>query len=497
MVASIFILIVMGVALGWLGYLYVKSLKQLTHANEQAKQTESELQALQVADVKLRHELTQAQEQLHRISQDSVTKLLGWQLFEDRLTQAIKESDRYQLTMGVLFVDIDDFKVINDGLDYEVGDILLTEVAARLQTCIRQVDSISRFTKDTFVILLAQLSKPETAAVVATRILQALTPSFQIKGHELYITACIGIATFPTDGKDAPSLLRSGDHALHLAKEKGHHQYQFYQERMHERSQRELAIYTSLSRECILSEFVLYYQPMVNVKNKTLMGMDVLLNWQHSEFGTLASEELLSMVEKQRKANVVSEWLLRTACKQFLHWQSLGFTPPLLGIPLSIKQLENSHFIYRLQQVLQELQFKPELLLLEIREGHTELSFDVLEKAFNMLKYLGVKIAMDHFGTGLFSLRHLKNFAVSYLKLDPYLIEGIELENSQQAQALIKALLLLAESMSMQAVVQGIESEAQKIVLESLGYELMQGRLISQPLTEAEVVKQYAVTQPS
>lgn len=488
----IVIIVFMSIVILLLLYAYVRSMRQLAYRTRLADEAESELKKIQAADEKLSEALVATQAQLHRVSNDTVTHLLSWRLFEDRLAQAIKESERYQLTMGVLFIDIDDFKVINDALNYEVGDALLIQVAERLQTCIRQVDSISRFTKDTFVILLAQLSKPETAAVVAQRILQALAPAFLVNERELYITVGIGIAIFPSDGQNTQLLLRSGDHALHLAKERGNHVYQFYQEKMHERSQRELAIYTSLSKESILTEFVLYYQPIVKVEDNSVVCMDALLHWQHTEFGTLAADELLGMVEKQRKANVISEWWLRTACQQFKHWQSLGFHPHLLGIPLSLKQLENSHFVYRLQQVLQELQFKPDKLLLEVREGGAVVSFDALEKAFNMLNYLGVNIAIDHFGSGFISLKHLKNVAVRYLKLDPALVADIQSEGNQQALTLIKALGVLAESLSIQVIVEGVESEAQMTALKGLGFQLMQGPFFGVPLSIREVESQYA-----
>lgn len=466
--------------------------RQFTH---KLQTSESALHTLQAAHHALQQELSGMQNQIRQSSEDPITHLLGWQLFEDRLTQSIKESQRYQLSMGILFVDIDDFKVINDALSYEVGDALLFEVAQRLKTCIRQVDSISRFTKDTFVVLLTQLSKPEAAAVVAQRMLQILAQPFLIQEHELYITACVGIATYPADGQNTQTLLRSGDHALHLAKEKGTHLYQFYQERMHVRSQRELALYTSLSRESILTELVLYYQPVMNVEEETIFCMDALLHWQHSEFGLIKPQELFSLMEKQRKTNVIFEWLLRSACTQFLKWRSSGLNTALLGIPISVRELENSHFVYRLQQILQELQYKPEWILLEVREGQEASSFETMEKAFNMLKYLGVKIAIDHFGLGHFSLSHLKNFAIHYLKLDSSLIENIYPDGSQQTLALIKGLVFLAHSMSMRVIIQGVESEQQMTILKGLGCSLMQGQFLGGPLSEREVTSKITVTR--
>lgn len=468
--------------LGYALYLKIQAYRMQRYIN----QILSEWQHTHQEEARLQQELITLQDKTRHAFEDPITHLIGWQLFEDRLQQTIKESERYQLTMGVLFVDIDDFKVINDGLSYEVGDLLLAEVGKRLQGCIRQVDSISRFAKDTFVILLSQLSKPGTAAVVAQRMLQALDEPFQIKGQELCITACIGISIYPTDGDSVQLLLRSADHALHLAKEKGRHLYQFYQENLHTHSQRELYFYTGLNKEAIFQELVLYYQPIVNTKDQSIMCMDALLHWQHPVLGLIQPHELLHYAEKQRKANALSEWLLQHACRQFKHWRSLGFNPQLLGVPILITQLENSHFIYRISQILQEQEFKPEWLLFEIKGGACDLPQEALEKSLNMLKYLGVKIAIDDFGSSPFSFIHLKNFGVNYLKLDASVIKEINQDDAKTI-ALITAMMNLAQQLSLEVIIQGIESGEQISALKALSCVLMQGQFLAAPLSESEV----------
>jgi diguanylate cyclase (GGDEF)-like protein len=438
----------------------------------------------------LREENTLLQNKLRHSFEDTVTKLLGWQLFEDRLNQNLKESERYQLTMGVLFIDIDDFRMVNDGLNYETGDALLQQVGERLQSCIRQVDSVSRFSKDTFVILITQLAKPETAAIVAQRVLRALQEPFTVSGRELCITAGIGIAVYPNDGQDASTLLRNADHALHLAKAKGKQVYQFFQEKMHDKSQRELSLASSLNRENVFDEFALYFQPIMNVNTKAIMGMDAMLYWQHPELGLVAPTELSSYAEKQHKSNVVSEWLLRHACQQFMQWRTRGFLPEMLGITLSLKQLDNSHFIYRISQVLQELSFKPEWLVLEIYEN-APLVPATLEKAFNMLRYMGVKIAIDNFGSGTFSLCHLKDYPVDYIKLDKLFVENL---THARTIALIESIVELAKHLSMQVLVHGVDTQEQADQLQKLGCVLMQGKLYGEPLPEAEVINKMTVT---
>lgn len=493
MAALSFFIISILFIIGCLAFLFIKSRAKAKEAiNTDTDQ--SELIKLRESEHHLQEEVMMLKNKMHHMFEDPITKLLGWQLFEDRLNQSIKESGRYQLSLGVLFIDIDDFKVINNALGYEVGDALLKQIAERLQLSIRQVDSVSRFTKDTFVILLAQLSKPETVAIVAQRILQALAQVFQIQDHELYITAHIGIALYPADGLDSSSLLRNADHALHLAKGKGKHLYQFYQEQLHIDSQRELLLNMGLSHEAVFTEFLIYYQPIINISDESVICMDTLLFWKHPELGLINPTELFQFAEKQRKLNSITEWLLHNACRQYLYWRSVGFCPALLGMPITVKQLENSHFIYRISQILQEVEFNPEWLLLEIKDDCSQISFEVLEKAINMLKYMGVKVAIDHFGTTPFPLSHFKKLSIHYLKLAPSFIE--DLSTNEQTVALTKSIVFLAKTMSIELITQGVESDQQMQILKQLGCTLMQGHSLGQPLSEQEVtVKMVAPIQ--
>ncbi|TAK75583.1 MAG: EAL domain-containing protein, partial [Gammaproteobacteria bacterium] len=276
------------------------------------------------------------------------------------------------------------------------------------------------------------------------------------------------------------------------AKQKGKHLHNFYQEKLDSKGKREFMLCSGLNRETIFEELILYYQPVIQINTQTIICMDALVHWQHPELGLIRSAELFNYAERQRKLNTISEWLLQNACKQFLHWRSLGFSPALLGLPISIKQLENSHFIYRISHILQALEFKPEWLLLEIQGDPQQLEASVLEKAFNMLLFMGVKMAIDHFGAGALPLQYLENFTIHYLKLDATLIKDIHLNS--QAEALIKSLVFLTNELSMQLIVQGVESDQQRAILESLGCTLMQGHLLAEPLTEVEVVSKLVNT---
>ena len=242
----------------YLAYLYVKSGNYKMFDILEA--TRIQLVQSQQAELQLKEQIRLLEERLHRTFEDPITHLLGWQIFEDRLNQSLKDSARYQFNLSILVVDISDFKMVNSALGYEAGDDLLKEIAIRLQACVRQVDSLTRFSKDTFIILLVQLAKPETTVVVTQRILESLAQPFKIHEQETYINAHIGIAVYPADGENATSLIKSADQALQIAKTQGRHVYQFYQKEMNINSQRELLLHSSLNQETVLQEFIMYYR---------------------------------------------------------------------------------------------------------------------------------------------------------------------------------------------------------------------------------------------
>ena len=434
---------------------------------------------------KLQNELSALQTTLQSSLRDPVTNLLGWQLFESRVDHGIKECVRFQFILGVLYVDIDNFKVINNALGNDAGNVVLLEVAERLQSCIRQVDSISRQSKDRFVILLSQLAKQETAAIIIQRILQAMAQPFITKDNHLTLTACIGAAFYPNDGMTPGELMQNAEYAMLLAKSRGKHLYQFYQSNLQVESQHELAMYNSLSSDAFLDELTLSYQPVMHVGEESVFCADTVITWQHASLGIVSTEELFEAADNHRKLNKITERVLTEACKKFQHWRLLGLKLQMLGIPVLLKQLENTQFIYRLSQILQENKMQPGWVMLEIRECAQPVSLDILEKSFNMLKYLGVKIAIDHFGSGSFSLRYLKTFSVNYLKLDPAIISDIA--DNEQTQVIIQAIIAFAANLSLQVIAAGVESKEQAEMLQSLGIVYMQGRLLSEPLSETQM----------
>lgn len=451
-----------------------ETLKLLEKSQEHERQLQDDVKALKT---KIKHTM-----------EDKVTQLPNWHLFEDRLHQSIKESERYQLALGVLIVDLDGFKLVNDLTDYKTGDVVLQEVGRRLKRSIRQVDSVSRFSKDTFVVMVTRLAKPETAALVAQRILQALVQPFEVKEESLRLTASIGISTYPQDGQDSASLMQAADHALKAAKSKGQHRYEFFQPEMYNLSRRILLLSSSLNSAEVMNDFTIRYQPIVNASTEEIICMDALLSWDHTELGKIETGELLQLAEKQQKLSMVADWLVNSACKEFVRWNKLGFRPSLLGITLPMSLLQSSSFVCRLSQMMKDTGFDPTCLLLQIKSSEKASSYEVLEKSFNMLHYLGVKIAMDDFGSGGLSLAQLKQFPVNYFKLDKALLSDVG--SNPQTAILIQSTLELAQSMGAQLIVQGVETQEQLRLLKEAGCELIEGQAVGVPLSEDEVTTQ-------
>lgn len=423
----------------------------------------------------------------HDILYDSLTGLPGRQVFEDRLIQTVNQSKRYQLTFGVLFLDLDGFKIINDALGHDVGDELLKEVAARLQSSIRKVDTISRFGGDEFIFILSQLSKPEAAVYVAQRLLNEISQPFKVRDHDLFITASIGIATYPADGDDSKTLLKNSDNALHQAKARGRNNYQFYREEMHTLSQRELMLHSCLQNTAIYREFLIFYQPQINVVTKKVICLQTSLIWQHPDYGLIPLQEFSRLAENTGKINELGEWMLRNVIQQFTKWRAQNFQMNRVAIGVSLKQLENPNFAYKVSQILQETNAESDSLVLEISEAMLPQKLDVIEKAFHMLKHLGVQISIKDFGAGFLSLQHLKRFPIDYLKIANSLIQDVTV--NKDSEAIIKMIIALAQTMQITVVADGVESDKQKQLLKSLGCQIMEGNFFSAPLQASELTQ--------
>lgn len=471
--------------------LFIRSHKHIARLNKDIAIQQVTLQENAEREKVFLSEIEHIKNQLTISFEDPVTHLMGWRLFEERVSQAMQESDRYQITMAVLYVDIHEFNLINEALGYEKANNLLKLVARRLETCIRKVDSMARMGKDTYAILLGKIAKAETAAIVAQRILQAFREPFRMDEHELYITLAIGIATYPAKDTSRSALLSHANHALRLAKQNSLHTYQFFQDSFHEQSVRELNMHSAFSRDTLLHELLVSYQPIMDTNNGSIFCMDTVLTWQHLQLGLIETQELYTYAEKQGKINLITEWLLQKTCKQFLAMRGQESTPSYLSLSLSMNQLEQAQLVHRISKILLENNFKPEWLMISLYGNETHLSSLVIEKSFKMLKYIGVKIALNYFGTHQsFSINGLKNVSIDFIKLAPTLLEINH--RSEKTEQLLEGVVYLANKLSIKVIAQGVQNAAQAQLLKKIPINLLQGSFIAKSVSEREMQEKHA-----
>ncbi len=466
-------------------YRLIINAHQVSRLKKKLATTEAQLQKETQLQRERSQELTKLRNEVNYNSMhDPVTNLPSRQVFEDRLMQAFNQSKRYRLVFGVLFLNIDGFKNINDALGYDAGDTVLKEISKRFLANIRSVDTVSRFGGSEFAFVLLQLAKAETAAYVAKRLLDVISQPFIVNEQELFLTASIGIAIYPNDGDQAQILLKNADNALNQAKSRGCNTYQFYREEMHALSRRELMLTSRLLSESVYQELSIYYHPQVNVQTKKITCVEAILHWEHPDFGSIALPEFLRLAENNGKIIAIGEWFLLNACQQFQKWKSIKFRPESISVKISSRQLESPHFTYRVSQILQETNLEPNCLMLEIAEGMLLSKLDLVEKSIYMLKHLGVQIAIDNFGTGNLSLQHLKHFPMDCLRIDSSLTQDITI--NQDSVAIAKMIIALANSLHLKMIAEGVDTLKQKQLLESLGCQIMQGKLFSEPLLAEE-----------
>lgn len=467
------------------GFLLFSSKKRLALLNEKNALVDAELAKVMARELEQNIKLVDLQNKMDaNDSKDSLTGLVSRPLFEDRLNQIINQSKRHKLIFGVLFLNMDNFKIINDALGLDAGDRILKEAALRFQASTRQNDTVSRFAGDEFVFILPQLNKPETAAYVAQRILDAIAQPFQINNQDIFVTASIGIAIYPNNGEEGKQLLKNADNALHQAKTRGHQNYQFYHNEMFIDSQRELILDSSLHSQTIYQDFIIYYQPQVNVETKKIISMEAMLRWNHSDLGLIDFKDFLRLSENNGTIIPIGEWLLRNACQQFMHWKSLGFFVQSLVVNVSVRQLENPHFIYKVSQMLQEFNLNPECLILEVSEVMLQSRSGMEEKTLLMLKELGVRIGINEFGTGNVALWQLQGMPIDIIKIASSLVKNVTI-NKDTAE-IVKMILALANTLDITVIAMDVENKKQMQTLKSLGCHLMQGKVFTPPLLPQE-----------
>jgi diguanylate cyclase (GGDEF)-like protein len=435
----------------------------------------------ELRDAEVRRMRLHAEEVIeHQAHFDLLTDLPNRVMFQDRLTLALTHANRHRKMLAVIFVDLDRFKTIVDTLGHAIGDRLLRAVAERLSGCLEEGDTLARMGGDEFVVLLPQINRADKAVRLAHKVLEVLKPAFQFSGHELHITTSIGISLYPYDGEDADTLLKNADTALYRAKEQGRNNYQLYTPAMNARAFERLALENSLRKALERKEFLLHYQPQTDMRTGAIVGVEALLRWQHPDLGLVYPSEFIPIAEETGLIVPLGEWVLRTACVQARAWQTLGLPPFTVAVNLSARQFLQQDLVDTVARILKETGVDPRSLEIEITESIAMQNADYTIVVLRDLKEMGILIAMDDFGTGYSSLSYLKKFPIDSLKIDQSFVRDITTDLNDAAIA--NAIIVLAHSLKLNVVAEGVETAAQEAFLKEHRCDRLQGYLFSTPI---------------
>jgi diguanylate cyclase (GGDEF)-like protein len=411
---------------------------------------------------------------------DTLTDLPNRILFSDRLTMELAHTRREQKKLAVLLLNLDRFRVINDSLGHTFGDRLLQSVAFRLRNCVREGDTVARLGGDEFLLLITGIMQPEDAAKVVQKIFEALKPPFHFEGHELHITASVGVALYPDDGEDAQTLLKSANTALHRAKEQGRDTYQLHTATMNAKAFDRLMLEHGLRRALERDELVVYYQPQVNLHTKQIVGMEALVRWQHPDQGIILPARFIPLAEETGLIIPIGERVLQAACAQNKAWQDAGFPPIRVSVNLSARHFKQKNLVEIIARTLKETGLDPKYLDLELTEGTIMENAEETIKTLRALKDMGVHLSIDDFGTGYSSLNYLRRFPIDTLKIDQSFVQDIP-TNPDDA-AITAAIIAMTHSLKLKVMAEGVETEEQLPFLYSQHCDEVQGYYFSKPL---------------
>jgi diguanylate cyclase (GGDEF)-like protein len=414
----------------------------------------------------------------HLAYHDTVTGLPNRSLFSDRLTVALAHAQRHRHKLAVLFLDIDRFKQINDSLGHTIGDRLLRSVAERIKSAIRDEDTVARFGGDEFTVLIHIIGKVEDAGKIATKVLEALKAPIAIDGREFVVTSSAGIAIYPADGGDGETLIRNADTAMYRAKDSGRNTYQYYASMMNHKAVQALELENGLRRAVEKQEFVLYYQPLVDVPTGAVFGVEALLRWQHPQHGLLLPEKFMAAAEESGIIVQIGHWVLREVCRQAAEWHRQGHRI-IMAVNLSARQFQQADLLQRVAEALESARLRPQFLELEITESYAMQDVNRVIGTLNELKKLGVRIAIDDFGTGYSCLSYLKHFPIDTLKLDGSFLRDI---GTRQDQQIALGVIALAHSLNLKVIAEGVETISQLAFLRANSCDRLQGFLFSRPM---------------
>ena len=412
---------------------------------------------------------------------DTLTDLPNRSLLADRVGQLTSVSRRDHRPFALMFMDLDQFKNINDTLGHSVGDALLAEVARRLQGTLRECDTVARLGGDEFAVLLPGADSPG-AELVAAKLLERLAEPCMVQGHELSMTMSIGIATYPSDGDDYEILSRNADTAMYRAKHEGKATWRFFAAGMQQRSARQLQLESALRRALERNELLLHYQPQLAADGQTLVGVEALLRWRHPEFGMVSPAEFIPLAETSGQIVAIGEWVLRTAVRQLKDWMDAGMAPMVVGVNLSAVQFRHAGLPDVVSRALADAGLPAQYLELELTESVTANPAAAISM-MDALHALGVRLSLDDFGTGYSSLSYLKRFPLHTLKVDQSFVRDIDTDPDDRA--IVQAIIQMARTLNLQTIAEGVETDAQHQFLRREGCDMVQGYRFCRPIDAA------------
>ena len=420
---------------------------------------------------------------------DTLTGLPNRRLMQDRLNQAILQARRQQKHVALLFLDLDRFKLVNDTLGHETGDYVLRDIAKKLNQAVRDGDTVSREGGDEFLIVLPNLDKPEFAQVVATKILNELAKPIEVSGHELTVTASIGISHYPNDATDVQQLLKHADSAMYQAKDAGRNTARFFTSDLNFLLSKRLEVESRLRRGIERNEFFLRYQPQVDMLSGRIMGVEALIRWNDPQNGEIFPKDFISIAEELGLIVPLGEWVFRAACQQIKAWDHEGYRDIIVSVNLSPRQFVSRKLLPSMKLALMESGIDPARIDLEITESMAMRNLEQTIEILAELRRMGTSISIDDFGVGYSSLGQLRRLPAQTLKIDASFISLIP--EDANSCSITEAIIAMAKRLRLRTVAEGVETQAQLEFLRANGCDSYQGYLFAKPLTAVEITAMF------
>lgn len=423
----------------------------------------------------------------HQANYDALTNLPNRNLFLDRLSRSMMRAKRHKTQVALMFLDLDRFKSVNDTLGHNVGDLLLQEAAVRISTCVRETDTVSRLGGDEFTVIIPDLHHVNDIEKIANKILYQLAQPFSLAGHEIFVSGSVGVTVFPDDGQDLEVLLRNADTAMYRAKEGGRNDFRFFTQEMNAEAHEQMVLEREIRKAIKNEEFIVYYQPVMDVKQGRIVSCEALVRWQHPVKGLIAPNDFIGIAEETGLIDGIGHLVLKQVCQQIQAWKKDPVMKDIrVAVNLSPHQLRNRNLVHDIEKMLLRYEISAGALAFEITETLVMQDPEGTAVLLDDIQALGIKIYLDDFGTGYSSLNYLKRFSFDVLKIDRSFIMDVEVDSGDAA--LVEAIIVMAHKLGIKVVAEGVETENQRKFVTQQECDLIQGFYYSRPVNAAEIV---------